>query len=343
MRLRALILPALLLATTAELTVLRSVAQRTPQASPPATKQPSSGIGQRLVLTPKYAPGQVIRYQLENTTTTESHRGGAVRDPQGSGTLSVNWSAIVRMDVLSMVKDAQGQPTGSVRMRSKYEKSVAKAASGSYDPEVEGLEEQYRALEGKTFEFTLDAAGNVSDVKGFEGVEGKAGAEQVKKWLGQLSATAAAPSGGIIVGQTWSSEQPILTAPLAGLVWRSHSTYLRNEPCQPANSAGAAGASAGETCAVILTKLDLAPQKPGRDATPEDYRKRGLRTAGTWEGTGDSLSYISLRTGHLISVTQSSSEQMDFTVSSVEGEDRLNYQGSVKSHSHLALLPSTKQ
>jgi hypothetical protein len=345
MKLRALILPALALAITADLTSLRVSAQRAPQplAPPPAQKQPVPPAGQRLLLTPKYVPGQVIRYQMENTTMTESHRGGAVRDPQGSGSLRLNWSAIVRMEVLSSGKDAQGRPSGSVRIRSKYEKSAATSSSGTYDPEAEDMANHFRSLEGKSFEFTLDAAGRISDVKGFEGMEGKAGADAVRQWMAQLSAGASAPSGGIVVGQAWSSEQPIPTAPLAGLVWRSHSTYLRNEPCQPANPAGAAGASAGETCAVILTKLELANTRPGRDTTPEDYRKRGLRTAGTWAGSGDSLSYVSLRTGHLVSVTQSSKEQMDFNVSTVQGEDRLNYQGSVESHSHLALLPSTKQ
>jgi hypothetical protein len=64
----------------------------------------------------------------------------------------------------------------------------------------------------------------------------------------------------------------------------------------------------------------------------------GLTTTGTWTGEGDTLSYLSLSSGRLVSVTQSSSEQMDFTVTH-EGGDRMSYQGSVQSHSHLALLP----
>jgi hypothetical protein len=48
-------------------------------------------------------------------------------------------------------------------------------------------------------------------------------------------------------------------------------------------------------------------------------------------------------TGRLVSVTQTSSEQMDFTVTNTEGENRMVYQGAVQSRSQLALLPSSKQ
>jgi len=66
----------------------------------------------------------------------------------------------------------------------------------------------------------------------------------------------------------------------------------------------------------------------------------GLTTAGTWTGQGDSLSYVSLSTGRLVTVTQSSTEQMDFIVTH-EGGDRMTYKGTVQSRSHLALLPPT--
>jgi hypothetical protein len=299
-----------------------------------------------LILTPKFVSGQVTRYQLEITTTTESHHGGAIRDPQGPGKLTITWNAISRLEVLSAGKDAKGKPDGSVRLRSTYEKSSATAESGTYDPEADTIETQYRELEGKSFEFTLDAAGQVTDIKGIEGLEAggdPSGADALRAWLGQLSSASGGPHGGIVVGQTWSADQPVESAPLANLVWHTHSTYIRNEPCQMAKNAGAANPVAGETCAVILAKLELSGSRPGHDATPESYRKRGLRTTGTWSGTGDSLTYVSLATGRLVSVTQTSNEQMDFTVTTTAGENRTVYQGAVQSHSQLALLPPTKQ
>ena len=108
---------------------------------------------------------------------------------------------------------------------------------------------------------------------------------------------------------------------------------MRNEPCRPSNP------SDGEQCAVILTQLQMSQPRPVRDPTPEDYRARGLRTSGTWSGSGESLTYISLRTGWVVSSTQSGSEEMDVTVASAEGETSVRYAGRVRSQSQLSLLP----
>jgi hypothetical protein len=309
-------------------------------ASVKSAAQKSTTVPQRVTLTPQYSPGQVVRYQMQTTTVSETHHGGAVRDPQGPTKMTLVWNAITRLEVLSMGKNFQGQPDGSMRLRSTYEKSDAAAESGSYDPEADGIEAKYHAMEGKSFEFTVDAAGKISNIEGFEGGDGPGTpADAIRASLGQLSSGANGPHGGIAVGQTWTNDEPVPTAPISGLLWRSRSTYERNEPCQLAAKADSpAVAAADETCAVILTKLTLVGARPGHDATPDNYRKMGLTTAGTWTGEGDTLSYVSITSGRLVSVTQSSSEQMDFTVTH-EGGDRMTYQGSVQTHSHLALLP----
>jgi len=312
------------------------------QAQSAAKSSPAQrSAGQRLELAPPYEPGQVLRYQLETTITNQAHRGGAVRDPQAPGKLTLNWSAITRMEVLSMGNDAAGKSNGSVRLRSTYEKSAATATSDSFNPEALSLEEQYRVLEGKVLEFTLDASGHVTDIKSLEGIDEKnRSADELRAWLNQISDVSGVPPGGVEVGQTWTTQQPVASAPLAGLTWEGRSTYTRNEPCQPANKAGDANVMAGEMCAVVLAKLTLTGLKPGHDTTPDSYRKVGLRTAGTWSGEGESLSYISLRTGRLVSVSQTSREEMNYTVTTDKGENRVSYQGSVQSHSELALLSS---
>jgi len=305
------------------------------------SKQTGPSGGERLSLTPHYAAGQVIRYQFQNTITSEQHHSGAVSDPQGGGKLTLKWTAIVRMEVVSVGKDAKGQPDGSVRIRSVYEKSAATTTSDTYDPASDLIEAQYKALEGETVEFATDAAGHVTDVKGAENAGAQGGADAMRGFLQQFSSGSGAPKGGAVIGETWTVEQPIETAPLAGLAWRIHSTYLRNEPCLPAKSEGDENPAAGETCAVILTKLELTGSRPGHDATPESYKKQGLRTEGTWTGIGDNLSYISLKNGILVSVTQNSAEQMDFTVSSQTGEDKKVFQGAVQSRTQLALMAPT--
>jgi hypothetical protein len=316
-----------------------------PAAQSPTAKssvQKSATVSQRVTLTPQYVQGQIVRYQMQATTITNTHHGGAIRDPQGPTKMTLVWNAITRLEVLSMEKNTQGDPTGTMRLRSTYEKSDATAESGSYDPEADGIGQKYRALEGKSFEFTVDAAGQISDIEGFEGGDGPGSpADAIRASLGQISSGANGPRGGVVIGQTWTTDLPVPTAPIAGLIWRSHSTYERNEPCQLAATASSPAPASDEICAVILTKLTLVGAHPGnKDVTPENYRKMGLTTAGTWTGEGDTLSYVSINSGRLVSVTQSSTEHMDFTVTH-EGGERMSYQGSVQSRSQLALLPPT--
>jgi hypothetical protein len=340
MRLRAQLLPAILLTATASAIAVGSVEAPADAFlnSANLSNQKSATAPQRVTLSPQYMQGQIIRYQMRTTTITDTRHGGAIRDPQGPTKLTVVWSAITRLEVLSIEKNAHGEPVGAMRLRSTYEKSEATAESGSYDPESVSIEEKYRALEGKSFEYTVDAAGQISNIEGFEGGDGPGTpADAIRASLGQISSGANGPRGGVAIGQTWTTDLPVPSAPLAGLIWRSHSTYERNEPCQLAATASPAAAT-DEPCAVILTKLSLVGSKSGKDSTPENYRKMGLTTAGTWTGEGDTLSYVSTISGRLVSVTQSSTEKMDFTVTH-EGGEHMSYQGSVQSRSQLSLLP----
>ena len=67
-------------------------------------------------------------------------------------------------------------------------------------------------------------------------------------------------------------------------------------------------------CAVILTHLSLVSPKPGHNPTPEEYQKNGVQTSGKWDGSAQSLTYVSLRSGLVVSVTQTGSENMDVTL-----------------------------
>jgi len=303
------------------------------------TTRPTASGGQRLSLTPHYSAGQVIRYHFENTMTSEERRGGAVSDPQGGGQLTLKWSAILRMEVLSLHKDAKGLPDGGMRVRWVYEKSAASVTSDTYDPASDAVAADYGALEGKAFEFTVNAAGQVTNVKGIDASGGKGNEDAMRSLLGQFSAGANAPHGGVAVGETWTTDLPFDDAPLAGLMWKIQSTYLRNEPCHSANVEGEQVPASGEMCAVILTKRDLTGSRAGRDATPESYRKQGLKTEGTLNASGDYLSYVELKDGLLVSLTQTYDQQMDLTISSQDGGFRKLIQGIVKSRQQFALIP----
>jgi hypothetical protein len=307
-----------------------------------------------------------MRYRIELQTTSQTTHTGAVVDPQGPSQLVVTWDATVRLEVID-ASDAGAPTSGSapvrasgataaaprpaaatgepnaLRIRTTYEKSAATIQSDTPDPAAEGIEQQYSQLEGRSIEFTLGKDGHISDIHGLEGVvsddKARSAAEQ---WMTQLSGSASAPAAGIIPGQNWSSQEAASAIPLAGLIWRTDSTYLRNEACQAANPSGNASAPGGERCALILSHLALVPGRSSRDTTPEDFRRNGLHTDGHWTGTGESLSYISLKSGWVVSVTQTGAEQMDVTISNGEGLESVSvrYAGTVRTRSELSLLPA---
>ncbi len=231
---------------------------------------------------------------------------------------------------------ASAATSAPIRVRTTYEKSTANVSSDTPDPSSDSLKKQYDNLQGLSFEFTLGANGQVSAVHGLEGIitddKARAAAEQ---WMSQLSGSSSLPAAGIVPGQHWTSEQVADSMPLAGLSWRTDSTYLRNEPCRPAIPNGAAPAISGDSCAVILTDLAL-DTKHARDATPEDYRKNGLRTSGSWTGSGESLTYVSLNSGWVVSANETGMQQMEVTVGK-PGENSMRIGGVVHTRSTVSL------
>ncbi len=307
---------------------------------------------ERVRIVAHFTPGEVLHYQFEIRTNASTHGNGPIVDPQGASQLQKSASVLVRLEVLR-VESASPDSTGRVRLRATYEKSEVISQSDALDPQEVGIEEQYRKLQGHSIEFTLESDGLVHDVSGLDDIlKNPAAAADVSKWLAGMTFASSAPRRAIAIGEKWSFERPVPGAPLAGLAWRAESTYLRDEPCRPAlpaASASSPGNSAAspsapkqtETCAIILTRLQMLP--PNRDPTPEDYRKKGLRTSGKWIGKGENLSAISLTTGLAVSVTETGTEEMDFTVATATGQSRLHYTGKVHTESVITLLPESQQ
>jgi hypothetical protein len=279
---------------------------------------------------------------MEFETTTATSRSGMAKDPQGPSKLVIDWDATILLEVLP----AEPSAPGSIRLRAEYEKSTAHVTSDTFDPAAAATQEQYQNLEGKVVEFTLDANGKVISVSGLEEVvDGEKAVQAARDWIAQLGAGSGAPAGGVTVGQKWSSEQPAASLPVAGMVWRTESEYMRDEVCHPPNPDAAPAPSSAEsadnpkpdeTCAVILTRLNLVHLKSVRDPTPEEYRKNGVQTAGKWDGSAESLSYISLRTGLAVSVTQTGTEEMDVTLTNGKNIS-MRYAGTILSRSQVAL------
>lgn len=312
--------------------------------------QPGKNASPRVSLSPRFSPGQVFRYNVEFETTTSTTRSGLAKDPEGPSKLMITWDATVRMEVLP----AGSTAPGGIRLRTTYEKSTASVSSDTFDPAADETRQQYEKLAGKVIEFSLDAAGTVKSVSGLEGVvDSEKAAQAAEEWIAKLDASSGAPPGGIIVGQKWVSTQDAKELPIAGLVWRTESEYLRNEACHrpnpdvPANPEVPAAVPPAkpdgnpnpvETCAVILADLNLVRPKSVRNPTPEEYGKNGMQTAGTWDGSSQSLTYVSLRNGMVVSVTQTGTQKMDVTLTTNRNTS-MRYAGTVTSRSQVVLDP----
>jgi len=317
-------------------------------------------------LRPKFTPGQILRYHMELATTTTGETAGVVQDPQGPSKLIVTWDATVRIDILppsapsisasssvAPLSPAAGAAApGALRLRMTYEKSAATVQSDSYDPAADSVRDQYQRLEGRAVEFALDSRGKVIDVSGVgDVVASPEAARYAQAWAEQFSAGLGAPGAIVAPGQHWSADEPATGIPLPNMTWHTDSTYLRNDPCSEAATAAppsavtpspaggtakAAEAGSPETCAVILNQLSLVPPKSARKSA-KSGALAPLAT-GSWIGTGESLIYISLRTGWVVNVEQSGDEKMDVTITS-QRLDSIRYDGSVHSHIDLTLLP----
>jgi hypothetical protein len=299
----------------------------------------SSTPAARVLLRPRLEPGQVMRYRVTVESNSASRRSGAISDSQEPSSLGIAWDATIRLEV-SAAADAAAGP---LLLRITYETSQATVRSDAPDPRIAGIEQQYTQLTGRSFEFTLTPSGQVSGIRGLEGVvEDQQARAAVQQWIAQLSAGSTAPVGGVLPGQKWESSQSA-DLPLAGLSWRTEATYLRNEPCRlVATSASASTVPrAGDAgCAVILSRLTLVAERSLNDRTPDQYRRSGLRTGGRWTGSGQNLMYVSLDTGWLVSSTQESTQQMDLTIAETapNSTSAVRHVGSVAMRSQVSLL-----
>lgn len=295
---------------------------------------------QRVHFTPKLVVGEVLRYQIDSRTTTTGTTTTPLANPEGGSQSDQTIHLLVRLEVLGT--SAASQPRG-MHIRATFEKSSASSESDALDPSVPSLASRYAHLEGRSVEFTLAPDGQLTGFKGLKEIFAESSSAQpIIAWLSALSPDAGMPPNGVRIGEKWKSEHPLLGQPLADLLWRAESTYLRNEPCSsPAAVVGQSNRPerAGSSCAVILTHFEISRQGSARsDATPEDYRRNGLRTSGTWLGSGEALETVSLATGLLISSTQTSKEDADYEIASVATGSRVHEQGHVQSQSEITLI-----
>lgn len=327
----------------------------------------------RIHLVPQFTRGAVLRYSIETRNTSNGHTATPILNPEGASQYKQSTRLVVRLDVLDVQPSSQTSHT-SIGFRATFEQAHADSQADAYAPEAGALDDAIEKLETHSFEFSVDSANNFSGVAGLDQIAtNREVAARVLSWMKILCGSVDVPRDGIQVGQKWNSERPLTDLPLAGLIWRNESTYLRNEPCiassgvkraaessppgnQAADNNGAAnkasgntagtngGAPAPEECAIILTRFNILRHgSEHSDATPEDYLRNGLRTSGKWTGSGESLSAVSLANGILVTSIQSATQDMDYIIASASSGSRIHHVGRTQTQTEITALPISAQ
>jgi hypothetical protein len=297
---------------------------------------------ERVHFAPKFSLGETLRYRIESRTNTTGKTTTPIANPEGGSKSNQVIRMLVRLDVLDV-----GRPTtaiaGAVRLRATYEQSSAEIEGDSFDPAASSLSEQYARIEGRSIEFTIEPSGQLAEFHGLEDVfPDRSTAPPVLSWFSGFSSGSGFPPNGVAIGQKWKNERPVPSAPLSGLTWRTESSYLRDETCDSVGGISASGNRAGVSlgeCAVILTRFEIFRRgSTGANATPEDYVRNGLRTSGTWTGSGESLDSISLASGLVVSSTQTSKQDMDYIITSANTGSSIHRVGQVQNQMQITLL-----
>ena len=297
-------------------------------------------------LAPKFIPGEIFHYQIESHTVDTVKTTSPITDPESGSRTTQLLSLLVRLDVLSPMP---GAAPGSTHFRVTYEKSHAEAESDAFDPNGSSFEKQYDHIEGQYFDFTLNTGGAITNLKGLDKIfPNRSTAEPAYSWIDSLFPGSYFPRDGISIGQKWKSERPVTGMPLDDLVWLNDSTYLRDESCNasadsPATPAvGGSPATKPPDCAAILMRYHMSRRgSPHSDATPPSFRQNGLRTSGSWIGTGDSLVSMSLATGLLVSSTTNSTQDVDYQIVSTRSSSSVRRKGRVQTQLILTLVPDS--
>lgn len=274
---------------------------------------------------PQLRPGQTLDYLISFQSGRDINTQSNVIVPNLPGAGSVTVLATLRVEVL---------PTqhGAVRLRT-FLKPLSPAP---------GTPSAQTPSPPSAVEFDLNGDGSVSQVAGLDALPVDQQAAW-REWLARFAASLTFPKNGVKAGETWESEEPeTAPSPIAGLVWRKKSQYVRDEPCLEAHRAAQGdfteAISATQTCAVILTTAVLRQKSPAKDATPEDYKLNRLRTSGTAAGKNQSILYISRATGLLMRSSETAAQSMSVTISLAGGGSQVHYDVSAQSNARVLFV-----
>lgn len=285
---------------------------------------------QRLPSVPSLQTGQSLVYRLDLSGSRSTKVESQVTTPQSPPREDLDAQGLIQVEVAE---------AGAKGFRLKTYLSARRSAQ----PLSNAPETQVSSPD-KLVEVSIASDGTASEIKGFADL-GPAQQIAWTAWLNRFTSLMTFPKRGVRPGQRWRiSELEASPSPIAGLYWERRYEYVKQEGCDspakgPAGDGAGHSRTSADTCAVIFVHAQLGQRSPWKDATPRDYKLRGLKTAGAASGTNSTILYISTKTGLLVRSTEEIEQSMDATVALADGSNSVRYLVEAKSRSQIELLP----
>ena len=272
MKHRLLALPALLLvvATTCAVSTRAAQAQTQTQA-------------QGVLLVPRFAAGERVRYRMTLTVETYSRL-------EPIGTSATNADPLrVTFDIGWQLEALEAAPDGSALLRATIETlHIESSPPSPRPPATEGYV-------GKSIAYRATSDGRVEDIQAPpEWLEEGKPPAWLRSWLEQGSqSTGEVPRRPIQMGESWRDERDIEVEGLPRQRLRSESTYVRDEDVN------------GVPCAAVVTRFELGGAESREEGNPDGTR---ITMDSQAAGGGSRLSCYGLANGRLLESTQTTEE-----------------------------------
>jgi hypothetical protein len=293
-------------------------------------------FSQRLQPAPRLHAGQILFYRIDFSSSRNMKTESAVSFPQLPPSSTISASALLQVEILRA-------GTAGLNLKTYYSERDSSAGASQSQNSKTGDS----GTSDKTVEVSIASNGSASRIRGLEQLSA---AQQFawNDWLGRFTSSMTFPGAGIHAGQKWqTSELETDPSPIAALSWTKKYQYVRDEPClsdeQPQKASQKASSSNGKVCAVVLIRSTLRQKSSAKNATPDDYKLRNLKTRGSAAGQNETILYFERSSGLLARSTEDAQQAMDVVVALADGSNSVHYTLDAKSHSDILLLSDSPQ
>jgi hypothetical protein len=293
----------------------------------------------RATLFPRLHAGQTFTYYVRYRTKRDVKTESRVVTPTGPQDAETDAQWLLRVDILD-VRSQGGR--AAIHARSQFQSVVSAMAQNNTGGAQTSSGSPAQNPEAKFVEFTILPNGHVDVVTGLADLFPDQ--RQVwQVWLRQFAIAGVFPRDGVRPGQSWKSSEPEQApSPIVKLEWEKQATYVRDEPCTPIqfSEKGIVSSknSQSESCAVVLTNAVLKQKSSPKDTTPGDFKLHDLRTTGNATGKNETISYISLRSGLIVRVTEDDQQFMDVVVAKSDASNQIHYNVEATGHTEILLV-----